>query len=85
MKIDVDYGLFFQAMKKFTDNQKLSQEEKETLLNALNASLGRLIPTEDEFEEYKRNHRLLESLKPNTKSWDKAFMKCMKFEEKYLY
>ena len=84
MKVDIDYSIAHEAIRKIQKKEALTEKENDVVLTILTATIGDYIPSEEELERQMRNVRLLDNINPaNTNRWDNVMKDINGYESKY--
>ncbi|WP_066500019.1 hypothetical protein [Abyssisolibacter fermentans] len=86
MKIDVDYEVLHNAIRKFRNGQELSDIEKKSLLILISATQDDYYPNEHEYNKQIERVRILKNLDydKNRKKWNRIMEQCTIFENEYM-
>jgi hypothetical protein len=84
MKVNVNYYKAHEAIEKLEMGKNLRPEERDVILQILQAAQGDIIPTKEELDRQKNNVQYLNATNPaNEKRWKGLMKEITAFENKY--
>ncbi|MFS0815560.1 hypothetical protein ABC382_01130 [Lysinibacillus sp. 1P01SD] len=86
MKVDVNYEVIFDAIKKMESQETLTANENDAVLKVLKAVQGDYIPTQLEFDSQKNRLSILDNLDMDKEPtrFNRLLDECRVFENQYL-